>query len=596
MSIANQLKTINLDPVLFNQRRCEFRIPQGVYLSNLRLGNIGATVVGSAADSTNAGSMKSIKYPFHSGAYSILQKMTLLNGNVEIASLNNVGDYLSFSNMNRTNANSHNVARYLNKSRFGFTLGDVNDGKGIDTNKGSIANFDTIGIKDNIHQVNGLTSDAETTPQGWLDLKQVLPFLKATPVLNGTELRDLRLVIEWVTLGNNPTAAGAGGNSTEAERITADKAYNKVLVGHSKNTDDSGSATTGPAVTNFKVIQPVLCMDEIIDNSQLKKVKNVPITYINLDSETVHLDDATGKQVTQQRLRGFNSKFIRRLLTVNKPHVAEVNEMLGQFQSSAMHGEKVQFLLNGEKLLPYKGVENENQKLAMLNDTWGSRNQPQGSHMPSLAYSQNVLTGFDHHSNVIKRSNTDSQIAGKLSYGGYNINQRVDELILEHERDALPVTLDDSANPIIAIAKTVASEGIVGFLKVTTRYAVDTKDKEQITVGGLTGGAGSGNPNAWVDINGTYDIVTNYKATADGGGREELDKYRTNFGYGYILNKDVSAGGWDITACTATDGVYGTVKSATQTEVDSKKAMDVLFWGEVVTSLKVQNNQVSISY
>ena len=124
MSIANQLKTMNLDPALFNQRRCEFRMPQGAHLSNLRLGNVGATAVGSAADGTTAGSMKSIKCPFHSGAHSILQKTSSLNGNVEIAELNNVGDYLSYSNVNRTNANSHDVARHLNKSRFGFTSGD----------------------------------------------------------------------------------------------------------------------------------------------------------------------------------------------------------------------------------------------------------------------------------------------------------------------------------------------------------------------------------------------------------------------------------------------------------------------------------------
>ena len=117
MSISDQLKTHILDPTIFNQRRCEFRIPQGVYLSNLRLGNIGCTVTG-ADDAAPP------QYPVHLGAYSLIQRISLLNGNIEIAELNNVGDYLAFANQNRTNANTYNIGRSLNRSDWGFTIMD----------------------------------------------------------------------------------------------------------------------------------------------------------------------------------------------------------------------------------------------------------------------------------------------------------------------------------------------------------------------------------------------------------------------------------------------------------------------------------------
>jgi len=53
--------------------------------------------------------------------------------------------------------------------------------------------------------------------------------------------------------------------------------------------------------------------------------------------------------------------------------------------SYAMYNSKLQFSLNGTKMLPYNGIENENQQLAMLNDTFGTHILPQGAQMFDLA-------------------------------------------------------------------------------------------------------------------------------------------------------------------------------------------------------------------
>ena len=390
MSIANQLKTHVFDPTIFNQRRCEFRIPKGVYLSNLRLGNIGCTV-------DNSSTQAPVRYPWHLGSYSLMQRISLMNGSIEIAELNYVGEYLAFANQNRTNANAYNVARSLNRSNWGFTVDDVEDFGMIPGN----TDTDAITVKDAKSTISEIGSaDATDTPKGWLDLSLVLPLLKATPHVNANEMQDLRLVIEWVTIPNQTQASADG--STYAERLAADKSFNKYLVGKSAHTnalartvtalqgapgknvevsDVTGvvkgmamsgtnvpvgatvanitdntiemSTTSATAIakddvitfskdsdnkvlTNFQIMQPTLICDEIVDEGALKKVKNVPITYVNLDHEVVNfanIASASTVQQTQQRLRGFNDKMIRRMLMVNKYHEDRTHNMLASFDS-----------------------------------------------------------------------------------------------------------------------------------------------------------------------------------------------------------------------------------------------------------------------
>ena len=65
MSLLNSIKTLQLDPVIFNQQRCEFRLDPKLYLSNWRLADIRSV---SASDGT-ADDINGNPYVVGAGAY-----------------------------------------------------------------------------------------------------------------------------------------------------------------------------------------------------------------------------------------------------------------------------------------------------------------------------------------------------------------------------------------------------------------------------------------------------------------------------------------------------------------------------------------------
>ena len=168
MSLSNDIITHQLDPVLFDQHRCECRIDPKVWLSNWRLADLGCVLTGGTID----GTAQSVRYASHLGAYALIDRIRLLNGTVEIAELRNVKQYIAFNNLQRTNANAFNVNRILNKSSFAFDLE-------LDTTP-------KMAVKDYAQSETSITDNAATTPLSYLDLTQVLPFLKAQSYVLGT--------------------------------------------------------------------------------------------------------------------------------------------------------------------------------------------------------------------------------------------------------------------------------------------------------------------------------------------------------------------------------------------------------------------------
>lgn len=380
MALANDIITHQLDPVFFDQNKCEFQLDQKVYLSNLRLADLGCNITGGKVDAGNT--ERNTRYASHLGAYALIDRIVLLNNSVEIAELRNAGQYLAFSNLQRTNSKAFNVNRTLNKSSFAWDVLGA-------TPKAELKKYK------NLDTALGDGAANQTTPTSYLDLTQALPFLKATPYLLGTQLRNLRLVIEWV----KPTAAN----------------LTKIFV--------------GTAPTNYAINQPTLLIDEVADESKAAKLKNKPISYINMDHEVVNVN--ANATVVNQRLRAFDDKTVRRLLTINDD-VNNVNgrsSYLGGLTSSAQHGEVVQFTLNGQKMLPYSGIENENQKLAMLNDVWGTHILPQGAQYPDLLYKDNLFASHNTANDATKVE--ANNIVSQMSYGGYSVNDKVEELLLE---------------------------------------------------------------------------------------------------------------------------------------------------------------------
>eukprot|EP00729_Bicosta_minor_P003454 gene3454-31163_t len=498
MSLSNEIITHQLDPVFFDQRRAEFRLDPKVYLSNWRLADLGIQVAGGNSATTSK--HHNNRYATNLGAYAIIDRIRLLNGSVELAELRNVNQYLAFNNLQRTNANAFNVNRTLNKSSFALDV--ESDDSGVPR----------MQLKKYGEMDTTLTNDANT-PLSYLDLTQVLGFLKSQSYVLGTELQSLRLVIEFLP----NTAAN----------------IEKVLL--SKDT-----------ITGFTIIKPTLIIDELADSTAAKKLKNKPLTYINMDHEVVNV--AANATTINQRLRAFDDKLVRRMLMINEDvNNTTPSQYFGGLTSYAMYNQKIQFSLNGGKMFPYNGIENENQQLAMLNDVWGTHILPQGAqmfdlrHKPSLyAYQKTGDAELEEAGNLV----------GQMSYAGFEVNQNIDELQLEYQRSAYTpvltkVTVASTASPVVL---TAAAHGLL------------TGDIVKIADINSSGTA----------INGTH-VAT-------------------------VLDADTFSVPFDNSGAILTVGAqsYVMLSNAALKNTRSNAQCNLLFWGEVVKTMSVSNNVVKV--
>lgn len=585
MSLSNNIITHQLDPVLFNQQRCEFRLDPKVWLSNWRLADLGINQTGGTYATTNK--ERNVRYASHLGAYALIDRIRLLNGAVEIAELRNVNQYLAFQNLQRTNANAFNVNRTLNKSSFALDI----EGTTPLMDLKKYEEMDTV-----------LPDSSAATPLSFLDLQQVLPFLKAQSYVLGTELQSLRLVIEWV-----PNTAAA---------------LKKVLVGE-----------TLP--TSIEIIQPSLIIDEVADEATARKLKNVPIQYINMDHEVVNV--ASNTLAVNQRLRGFDDKLVRRMLMLTEdPNNAQPSSYLAGLTSYAMYNSKLQFSLNGTKMLPYNGIENENQQLAMLNDTFGTHILPQGAQMFDLANKTSLYKAHDVFNNaaLLEANN----LVGQMSYAGFAVNQSVDELQLEYQRSAFPESPKNISNITSVAPDTTNTKftkthsfvvgdviSVIGVTGTNTPASIVAKVNGVQTVSAVTGATDFSITVNTGPITGIGCTVSTAAAAPTvfgkvGHGLVAGDVVHmagfTGANANLVNNVDltitgVSADTFSIGALnthgqTITDtGTITPTFVGTHTKVDllsadqkiarSKSQVNLLFWGECVKTLKVSNNNVQIS-
>lgn len=501
MSLSNEIITHQLDPVFFDQRRAEFRLDPKVYLSNWRLADLGIKITGGGNnDVTNK--HRNNRYATNLGAYAIIDRIRLLNGSVELAELRNVNQYLAFNNLQRTNANAFNVNRTLNKSSFALDV--ESDDSGVPR----------MQLKKYGEMDTTLTNDAANTPLSYLDLTQVLGFLKSQSYVLGTELQSLRLVIEFLP----NTAAN----------------IEKVLL--SKD-----------AITGFTIIKPTLIIDELADSTAAKKLKNKPLTYINMDHEVVNV--AANTTTINQRLRAFDDKLVRRMLMINEDvNNTTPSQYFGGLTSYAMYNQKIQFSLNGSKFLPYNGIENENQQLAMLNDVWGTHILPQGAQMFDLRHKPS-LYAYQKTDETVTEPEAGN-LVGQMSYAGFEVNQNIDELQLEYQRSAYTpvltkVTVASTASPVVL---TAAVHGLL------------TGDIVKIADITSTG----------TEINGTH-VAT-------------------------VLDADTFSVPFDNSGAILTVGAqsYVMLSNAALKNTRSNAQCNLLFWGEVVKTMSVSNNVVKV--
>jgi len=122
-------------------------------------------------------------------------------------------------------------------------------------------------------------------------------------------------------------------------------------------------------------------------------------------------------QPVDTRLRGFDNKTVTRMVVANDSSYA--NDYCSRTHSVAMNAEKLNFRVNGRLLMPYNGIDNENQKLRSLNG-WGEATVYQAGQ-----YTQET------------EGNIDAVLlgmAGQFSYASFDVRQKINDLNIQYQR------------------------------------------------------------------------------------------------------------------------------------------------------------------
>lgn len=344
-----------------------------VYLCNLRLLNVGVTGTTTT-------------YNELTGAYGVIQSISLYDGNVLLDQVLECGRWIGWSNFNKSNTQNKSINNVLSKNALGFSFQD----------------------KVVSRQASGnIEATEDTTAKSWLSLKSVLPFLDASQVLPTNVYKNLRVVVQYT-----------------------------------KDKDSYLKDTTG---TDYKSLEPILIADEMMDSStkdeMMKSYKGV--NFVGLEHDRVVLNAVTptaaNKNPVQNKsflVNGFSNKKINRMLFVNTPtqdykSATDTNQAYSNMGSVSQLNQKLQLRVNGMNVYPGEGITRSNQRLARLTDNWGSVNT-----VSNETYQHDAA---NHFTDAIGR-------LGNLDYSGINLaGRRVNELQIQYSRTG---QYDDAATAV----------------------------------------------------------------------------------------------------------------------------------------------------
>ena len=231
------------------------------------------------------------------------------------------------------------------------------------------------------------TSDDKT---GWLNLKRCLKFLQNRYVLPTDRIPNLSLIIEWMP-------------------------YNKALF-----------RGTSSGVTGMTIQEPNLIIDEVLDNTPSPDGK---LSYKSIEQDRVVIPSVLDMERSDEKykLNAFNDKFVSRVMCVNQSNVTNTSDT---DSSSCQDDEVIQVRLNGRNQFS-RPLDNSNKKMDMCSKTWGDLNIPQGCQYAYFDDNDHFLTGSEVN-----------DIRGFCSFGGWVVNERVNDLEVEYKRLGSDVVRD----------------------------------------------------------------------------------------------------------------------------------------------------------
>ena len=355
------LITHYIDPVFHSSTRTEFHIQSDKRALLPTLRLVGLSV----SAKTGAGAADpDARFIYNGGVNNIVKRITLYSDSQVLCDLREASRWLGFKNLNQSNEAQQEIASFTNGSNIGLkeysNLLDLN-----------VGNTDTANVN------------------GKLELVNVLNFLAQSTLLPA--VKNMRLVVE----------------------------YNTVL---------SEVFKVGSEPHNFSVNRPALIYDEYVgkDKESLLSKAKQGVLFRGIEVERIDVVAAPANntvQPTDTRLRAWDGKQLLRLVMMTDPR-GTANALLQHNRSFPMYQEKINFTVNGRKLMQFDAVNSDNRKLATM-DSWGVFNVINGCQYPKLRESS-------HYDPA-----TVGKLVGNLSYANFDIYDNINELQFNYSRRRL---------------------------------------------------------------------------------------------------------------------------------------------------------------
>jgi hypothetical protein len=396
---TDNVKTHLIDPVYSrNNYRAEFRLQSGTaYMSNLRLCNLGIFGVNNK------------DYNAYTGTYGIIRQISLYDDSVLLDQQLEFPIWQAFQNYNKANQANMDL-----RSRLAVTQA----GNYVLENAGSTSKIGTW----RVNTLQTKTAEADAV-KGWLDLKEVFPLLRNMTFIDTKFFKNLKVVIEF---------------NTDVDQM---------LI----NTAGSAAALT---------CQLLMIADEVLVSvPAFKGVEYVGIEHdrVTLEAITVgtgaQIGDGTAGEGPKSAvvtnsfdIRGFENKTVGRCLISKQSNnsavykAANTNYRTGSVSSIANNKEVLQMTINGSQLIPGKGLQYDNQRLAMLSDVWGVCSSKPFMNGQAWRVRNDAA---DIRSN--RTANGEREI-GMLDFYGLNINSVVDTMHIDYDRQGVYVETNAHAD------------------------------------------------------------------------------------------------------------------------------------------------------
>ena len=204
---SSQIKTHILRPSYHNSKRTEWRLPNVVLLSNIRMLGVGCTQTGGT----------DVKYNLSAGVKSLFQNIYLYHDNQLVCGLREAHHWLGFTNSLHGNEEQVGRQTFTARSGTGYQLDDN----------------DEVSIVGGVG--NTVTGSEATTSKGQMFLDEALSFLRDVRQVPCDKM-NVRLVIEWNTALNNffatanPTSISILEPQLIVDEVVGAKSPNQVTL------------------------------------------------------------------------------------------------------------------------------------------------------------------------------------------------------------------------------------------------------------------------------------------------------------------------------------------------------------------------------